>query len=78
LGTQWERPAIQVCLRGLPAGYQTAYNKIKEIAIALHGRQETVGGVVYKLIQQIGDIDHIKTDERQRAIFTARFQIQRS
>lgn len=78
LNYEWTRPAIQVQVRSKAGGYLDAYTKISAIAGLLHGKQETINGVVYKLIQQEGDISHIHTDEKRRSLWTTRFQIQRT
>jgi hypothetical protein len=79
LNYEWQFPAVQVQVRGARTGiYTDAYNEINAIAALLHGKQETRGGVNYKLIQQEGDISHVSTDEYRRPLLTTRFQIQRT
>lgn len=78
LNYDWTRPAVQVQVRGKMGEYITAYTKIKAISDLLHGKQETRGGSIYKLIQQEGDISHVSTDETRRPLLTTRFQIQRT
>ena len=78
LNYDWQRPAVQVQVRGKAGVYTDAHAKITAISALLHGKQETRGGAVYKLIQQEGDISHVSTDELRRPLLTTRFQIQRT
>lgn len=78
LNYDWGRPAVQVQVRGKAGVYTDAYNKLKAISDLLHGKQETRGSSIYKLIQQEGDISHVSTDELRRPLLTTRFQIQRT
>ena len=78
LNYDWQYPAVQVQVRGKAGSYTDAYNKLKAISDLLHGKQETRGGSVYKLIQQEGDISHVSTDDTRRPLLTTRFQIQRT
>ncbi len=78
LNYEWQMPAVQVQCRGKAGVYTDAYNKLAAISAYLHGRQETINGAVYKLIQQEGDISHVSTDELRRPLLTTRFQIQRT
>lgn len=76
---EWERPAVQVQVRGSRTSiYTDAYNKISAITALLHGKQETRNGAIYKLIRQEGNIGHVSTDEYRRPLLTTRFQIQRT
>lgn len=78
LNYDWQMPGVQVQCRGKAGVYTDAYDKLAAISAYLHGRQETINGAVYKLIQQEGDISHVSTDDTRRPLLTTRFQIQRT
>lgn len=75
---EWQRPGIQILVRGSANTYTTANSKIDEIAAFLHGYQNTINSARYALIQQQGDVLYIGKDESTRPIFSANFRIQRT
>lgn len=75
---EWERPGIQVLVRGGATGYNTANVNMYNIAKYLHRHAETINGARYAYIEQMGDVIYIGKDESNRPIFSANFRIQRT
>jgi len=78
LNYEWEYHTVQVQVRGKPGGYPQAYQRIYDITKMLHGKQTTINGARYALIQQEGGIGHVTTDDHRRPTLSTRFLIQRT
>jgi hypothetical protein len=76
----YERPTIQVLVRGAPGGYQAAYSRIKAISDELKNKtNKTINSTKYMTIWQMGDIFFIGYDEaKNRPSFTVNFRIHRT
>lgn len=75
---EWERPGVQILVRGAANGYTSANATINEIAALLHGYQDTINSARYALIQQQGNVLYIGKDESTRPVFSANFLVQRT
>ncbi len=77
-GKVFRKPTVNVRVKGIDGGYDTAYAKIIAVADALHQRDpETVAGTRYSGIWQMGEVAFVEYDENSRPVFTANFRIHR-
>jgi hypothetical protein len=75
----YERPSIQVRVRGAKAGYQDAYDKAKDIMDGLNGKtNEEWNSTRYIQITSSSDILWLGYDEKRRPLFTMNFNIHRT
>lgn len=78
-GYDYERPTVQVRIRGEVFGYQAAWDKAKEVSTALHGLyNETWNGARYVGIWQQGDIIFMGYDDNNRPLLSLNFRIHRA
>jgi len=79
LNYEWERPGIQILVRGELGSYLTTNNSAKAVYTALHGIcNETINTAVYKLIRAVSTPIYIGEDDNKRPLFSLNFEIQRS
>ena len=75
----YERPTIQVLVRGTVWGHPTAYTHIKQIQNILHDLHgEVWGGSKYIGIWAQGDVLQLGYDESNRPILSLNFRIHRT
>ncbi len=78
-GYRYDRPGVQVRVRGTAGGYQAAYAKIEDVKEALHGLgDETWNGTRYVGIWATGDPNFLGYDDNGRPIFTINFRVHRT
>lgn len=72
-------PTFQVLVRGGKMGYQTAWDKAREIIVGLHGvHNETWNGTRYIQIFAMSDILSLGYDESQRPLLSINFSVMRT
>lgn len=75
----YDRPSVQIIVRGTANGYLAAYSKAESIKRALHALyNETWNGTRYIVILAETDILWIGPDERNRPQFSLNFSINRA
>lgn len=75
----YERPTIQIRVRGAKGDYDGAYDTIKSIADVLNGLvDETVGSTRYVAIWQQSDIISLGYDDNRRPLLTVNFRMHRT
>jgi hypothetical protein len=75
----YERPTVQVRVRGAVGGYQAAYAKAAQVKSTLHGNTLTEkNNARYIVILCMGDILPLGFDEENRPLFTVNFRIHRT
>ena len=75
----YERPHVQVVVRGARGGYRDAHILSRDIAGLLHGiHNEEHGGARYVGIWMIGDVNSVGEDQLQRPMFTINFRLHRT
>ena len=75
----YERPTVQVIVRGLKGGYRTAYALAKSIKDELHEyANQTVNSTRYIAIYTQGDILSLGEDENGRPLLSVNFRIHRT
>jgi len=75
----YNKPTVQVRVRGDKMGYLDAWNQAEDIKDALHElTNETFGGTRYIQIMMQGDILDIGDDEKGRPVLTLNFLVHRS
>lgn len=75
----FDRPTIQVTVRGAKGAYPTAYAKAKAIADFLDNKTETTeGGTRYLSFRRIGDINGLGTNESFQPLLTLNYEISRT
>ena len=73
------KPTIQVRVRGIISGYQSAWDKAKEVMDALHGvSNETWNGSRYIMIACMSDIIFVGYDDNNRPLLSMNFTIHRT
>jgi hypothetical protein len=76
---EYERPTVQVRIRGAKGGYIAAANKAIAIKAELHGKySETINNARYIGIWMQGDILPLGDDEKGRPVLTVNFRIHRT
>lgn len=75
----YQRPTIQVRVRGAGGGYLAAHEQAQAIRDELHGlHNETINGARYVGIWQEGDIISVGQDDNNRPNVTVNFRIHRT
>ncbi len=75
----YQRPTIQVRVRGAGGGYLAAHEQAQAIRDELHGlHNETINGARYVGIWQEGDIISVGQDDNKRPNITVNFRIHRT
>lgn len=75
----YQRPTIQVRVRGAKGEYLAAHEQAQAIRDELHGlHNETINGVRYVGIWQEGDIISVGQDDNKRPNVTMNFRIHRT
>ena len=75
---EYDRPTVQIRVRGAAGGYVAAYTKAQAIKAELNGKNnETKNGARYVGIWQQGEILSLGMDESNRPILTLNFRIHR-
>jgi hypothetical protein len=78
-GVTFDKPTINVRVKGKPAGLSAASTLMQNIKAALHQRDpETKNGARYMGIWQVGEIAVVEYDDRNRPILTANFRTHRT
>jgi hypothetical protein len=78
-GFTYERPHVQIRVRGAKGKYVEAHNLARAVAAVLHGlTNETVGATRYIGIWQIGSVIPLGLDDNKRPIMTINFRAQRT
>lgn len=78
-GYTYERPHLQVQVRGNKGEYIEAYDKAADVRDALHGlTNETINSARYVGIWCLSDVAFISYDEKHRPLFTVNFRIHRT
>ena len=78
-GFSYEKPSVQVRVRGEQNGYAAAYSLIKDIFDLLHGKSNTTIGVNrYIGIWAIDNPTAMGQDENERPIFVLNLRIHRT
>ena len=75
----YEKPSLQVIVRGARGPYPPAYALAKAVADALHGLHgQTISGTRYVLVYQESDIFSAGYDESHRPMLSVNFGIHRT
>jgi len=75
----YERPHIQVKIRGAKGGYDDAYATAHAIKRLVHGTANTtINGTRYVVIAVLGDVMSIGDDDNNRPLLTVNFTIHRT
>lgn len=75
----FDRPTIQIRIRGARGAYTAAYGLALAIDEELHLlAEETVGGTRYLVIERISDILSLGFDEKHRPEFTINYRADRA
>ncbi|KKN42009.1 hypothetical protein LCGC14_0717690 [marine sediment metagenome] len=75
----YERPRVQVYVRGPKEDFLAPANKAEAVKTALKSKTDiTKNGVRYVTIWQEGDVIHLGMDENGRHQFTVNFRIHRT
>lgn len=78
-GVNFDKPTINVRVKGKPGDYDNTQALIQDIKAALHQRDpETISSVRYMGIWQLGEVAFVEYDDRNRPIFTANFRMHRT
>lgn len=78
-GKTFDKPTVNIRVKGKPSGVAAAQTLIQNIKAALHQRNsETRNGARYMGIWQIGEIAFVEYDDRNRPIYTANFRMHRT
>jgi hypothetical protein len=78
-GKTFDKPTVNVRVKGIPSGVAAARTLIQNIKAALHQRTpETRNNTRYMGIWQIGEIAFVEYDTRNRPIYTANFRMHRT
>lgn len=69
-------PALQIVVRGTPAGYVDSYAKAQRIVDELLGRDtETRGGDIWASVTMSSDIINLGYDDNERPMWSMNFQL---
>jgi len=75
----YERPHVQVRVRGDKGGYETAQELAQSIRDTLSGTADyTINGARYVGMWALGDVMFIEYDDNQRPEFTVNFRLHRT
>ena len=75
----YERPTVQVRVRGDKGAYRSTYDLAQQIRDALHGlTNEETGGARYVGIWSVGDIMALGYDDNRRMVFSVNFRTHRT
>jgi len=75
----YNKPTVQIRVRGDKMGYQAAWDKAKEVRDTLHTlHNEVFGGTRYIQIMLQGDITDIGNDEKGRPLLVLNFLVHRT
>lgn len=78
-GKVFDKPTIQVRVKGKPKGVAAATAFMQSIKAALHERTpETINFTRYMGIWQVGEIAFVEYDERNRPVLSANFRMHRT
>ena len=78
-GKNFDKPTINIRVKGKPGDYDGAVILIQGVKDSLHQRTpETINSTRYMGIWQVGEIAFVEYDPRNRPIFTANFRMHRS
>ena len=78
-GYVYERPTVQVQVRGAVGAYEAAYNKAVAVKNALHDLHNQSWGVSrYIGIWAMSDVLHLGYDDKNRPLFSVNFRIHRT
>jgi hypothetical protein len=75
----YERPTVQIRVRGERGGYVVAYDLINAVRNTLNGQSNvSVNTSRYVGIWQQGDVSFVAWDDNQRPLFTVNFRLHRT
>jgi hypothetical protein len=78
-GAQFERPTIQIQVRGARGGYLIAHELAQSIRDALHGLADyEINGARYLGMWLEGDVNYIGQDDNNRPILSLNFRLERT
>ncbi len=78
-GKTFDKPTVNVRVKGKPAGVAAARILMQNIKASLHQRDsETINSTRYMGVWQVGEIAFVEYDDRNRPIFTANFRTHRT
>lgn len=78
-GKTFDKPTINIRVKGSPSGIDAATTLTQAIKVALHQRTpETINSTRYMGIWQVGEITFVEYDERNRPTLTMNFRMHRT